>query len=101
MGVNISVHDDATGEEVPEAVWDWYRHAGDREIASLFGSLPQVRHPSFEEDDDPTYAGFRPADFEAWKQADKERVTEWNPTRFGELIALLEANPGYWIQVSW
>lgn len=78
--------------------WDDAKLAGDKEFAQMFESLPFDRGlrggaPDFE----PYY---RPTDFTAWRQAISSR--EWpNPGRYEKLMDLLEANPDFYIYLSY
>lgn len=100
MGVNICIYDEQTGKEVID--WDWFRHAGDRDIAKLIGELPHIsrnglkdniKFPDFE-------YHYRPSDFSVWR--DVAKAHQWpNMGRFERLIDLLEDNPTYWIYLSY
>lgn len=73
--------------------WDWIRHAGDRDFVSMLRELPNTLHGS---DND----FMRPTDFKVWREAVAK--VQWpNPGRIEHLLDILEADPSYYIYVSW
>lgn len=73
--------------------WDWIRMAGDREFVSLMSKLPHERQGTENE-----YV--RPTDFSEWRSA-IEHANLPNKGRHSGLLDLLEADPNYWIYVSY
>jgi hypothetical protein len=94
MGLNISLYGPGFKEH-PD--WDWIRHAGDRDFASMIGKeLPIVQRG----DGIMTDVEYRPADFAQWRKAIASR--EWpNPGRFEHLTDLLERNPDHWLYLGY
>lgn len=97
MGLNISLYD-TKGRDHPD--WDFTKHSGDREFASMVSELPceTLGDPS----DVYNFVGYhyRPADFAAWRAALATR--EWpNPGRFEHMLDILEREPDYWIWFGW
>jgi len=89
MGVYLCV-DDAQPDE-----WT-FGLSGDRQLAARLCDLPRTFKSSDEWEGD-----FRPADFDAWRAAEVVYEEPDNPGRFRQLIDLLEANPDYWVSISW
>ena len=99
MGLNISLIKlpPPWGSIHPE--WDDMKYGGDREAARLMNSLPIEECDLATIDVDRGINVFyRPTDFAAWRAADWPAV---NPDRWRLLIDLLEADPDYWIYLSY
>lgn len=96
MGLNIIVRHAETGVEHPE--WDSGRMGGDREFMTLLDGMGTVRNR------EPTWLDdsfmVRPADIQALRAALPD--DEWdNPGRFTSLLAILDADPDWWIEASY
>lgn len=88
MGVNIYVLR-GDGERCPK--WSHLSHAGDRELASGMGSLPQNNYGN---------ETLRPSDFRAWREARcAETSRQCNPGRWDQMLDLLEVDPGLVLRV--
>ena len=91
MGLNIVV-ETVAGLEHPK--WDAVRRGPDRQIADIIKSLPALGDTDFE--GDPI---IRPSDFAAWKEAAPEDAE--TRSRYLDLVGILEAEPEYWVVLSY
>jgi len=91
VGLNIVVE---TIDGFDHPTWDPVRRGPDRDIAIMIKSLPTVHTQDFEGD-----TIIRPSDFSAWKQA--APVDAEVGSRYLDLVAILEADPEYWIVLSY
>ncbi len=91
MGLNIVVE---TTDGLEHPTWDPVRRGPDRDIATLIKSLPAVHTQDSEGD-----TIIRPSDFSAWKQA--APVDAEARSRYLDLVAILQADPKYWIVLSY
>lgn len=92
MGVHIILRS-AAGEE--HAGWDSCRMGGDRDFVSLANSLDKIAAADASgwlED------AFRPDRFDVWEASVREEFAE--PDRYLLLLALLEADPSFWVYFS-
>ncbi|MEV4934380.1 hypothetical protein [Sphingobium sp. LSP13-1-1.1] len=96
MGLNILVTKlSSLRDSHPD--WDDMKYGGDRQAALLMHSLPieTVDLSTGYPDVEPYY---RPTDFAAWRDAP---WPEENSDRWQHLINILEADPSYWIYLSY
>ena len=91
MGLNIVVQT-AAGSVHPR--WDEVRKAADRQIVDIINSLPALEGVDVEGD-----RIIRPVDFPAWKKAAPQDAEA--RSRYLDLVGILEADPGYWITLSY
>lgn len=91
MGIHVCVVN-VKGKDHPD--WDFYRHAGDRDIPSIMAKCGQTRIINF--NDDPVY---RPLDIEEFRQAMTEAHPE-NSERWSHLAKLLSESDRWWLYYS-
>jgi hypothetical protein len=95
MGLNICVIKDDNTEY---SGWDAVRRPGDREFAEMIKSLPFERGPLGR--DSAAEQFYRPTNFGAWRTAIANG--DWpDRSRFERLIDILEANPSYYLCLSY
>jgi hypothetical protein len=91
VGLNIVV---VTAHGLEHSAWDPVRRGPDRDIAANIKSLPTFQSEDFEGD-----TIIRPSDFAAWKEAAPENAEA--RLRYLDLVRILEAEPEYWIVLSY
>ena len=91
MGLNIIVE---TVQGVEHPIWDGVRRGPDRDIAAIIKTLPVVQSEDFEGD-----VLLRPADFSDWRGAAPSESEA--RARYLELVDILEAEPEYWLHLSY
>jgi len=99
MGLTISIMKLAPPWGFDHLEWDPGKYSGDREAAKLMLELPiehcdLARNPA----DHGIDVFHRPTDFAAWRAA---RWPDVNAQRWQQLIDILEAEPDYWIHLSY
>jgi hypothetical protein len=94
MGVNLHICT-RDGKDAPVG-WDWFRHAGDRELAMALGS-DDLR--GIYEFDDVQEEGFYKLDPSSVREFCKRFDT--NEARWEMLAWIFENKPDLWLRVSW
>lgn len=91
MGLNIVVE---TADGADHPTWDAVRRGPDRQIAEIIETLPTLAEVDFEGEQI-----IRPSDFVAWRQAAPEDAEA--RSRYLDLVSILEAEPEYWVVLSY
>lgn len=96
MGLNICIERPADYAGHPD--WDWIRYGGDRQFFDHFKDLltEEKLADGFPLEDDRYWS--RPADFAAFRA---RAARAENPERWLKMADILEANPDYWIYLSY
>ncbi len=99
MGLSICLMKLAPKWGTDHPQWDAGKHGGDREAVQLMHTLPNEECDlAVHEVDRGIDLFYRPTDFAAWRAAQWPDV---NADRWRQLIDLLEADPDYWIYLSY